>query len=218
MGQAVEGAAPVSVDDNGARAVSGVVRVVRMPFGVGVLAETPWAAFKGRDALKVDWDRKARGYGHDSDKAVAVYSAAARDLSLPGKPWDTAGDALAAMKGAATIYEAEYACDYTYHAQMEPLNSVASVSASGDACEIWCGTQSPSVLQLSVHAPAAHRNGAQLSTPCGRHVPCPSHVPGVLRRVPVHEAAMHTVSAAYLSQLPNPSHLPVVPQLGAKAA
>src|SRR5258705_453246 len=25
---------------------------------------------------------------------------------------------------------------------MEPLNSVASVSAAGDACEIWCGTQS----------------------------------------------------------------------------
>ena len=146
----VEGSAATSVDDGGARGVPGVVRIVRMPFGVGVLAETPWAAFKARDALKVQWDRTARGYGHDSEKAVAVYSAAARDLSKPGKPWDTAGDAIAAMDKAAKVYEAEYACDYTYHAQMEPLNSVASVSPSGDACEIWCGTQSQTMAVAAV--------------------------------------------------------------------
>jgi hypothetical protein len=63
-------------------------------------------------------------------------------------------------------------------------------------------SQSASDLQLSVHSPSAHRNGAQLRTPCGRHVPVPSHVPGVLRRVPVHEAGRHTVSAAYFSQPP----------------
>ena len=33
--------------------------------------------------------------------------------------------------------EAEYRCDYAYHAQMEPLNAVASVSPAGDAVEIW---------------------------------------------------------------------------------
>ncbi|HET7403800.1 MAG TPA: molybdopterin cofactor-binding domain-containing protein, partial [Usitatibacter sp.] len=146
----VEGSAVTAVDDGGARAIPGVVRIVRMPFGVGVLAETPWAAFKARDALKVQWDRTARGYGHDSEKAVAIYSAAARDLSKPGKPWDSAGDAIAAMEKAAKVYEAQYACDYTYHAQMEPLNSVASVSASGDACEIWCGTQSQTMAVAAV--------------------------------------------------------------------
>src|ERR1700674_1102607 len=49
----VEGSAVVSIDDDAARAVAGVVRVVRMPFGVGVVAETPWAAFRAKDALKV---------------------------------------------------------------------------------------------------------------------------------------------------------------------
>jgi hypothetical protein len=46
-------------------------------------------------------------------------------------------------------------------------------------------------------------------------VPTPSHVPGVLRRVPVQEGATHWVSAAYFSQPPKPSQAPVVPQLGA---
>ena len=53
-----------------------------------------------------------------------------------------------------------------------------------------------------VQAVAVHRNGEQFCTPCGRQAPLPSHVPGVLRRVPVHEAAMQTVSAAYFSQPP----------------
>ncbi len=138
----VEGTSPVTIDDAQARAVPGVMRVVRLPFGVGVLAETPWAAFDAKNALKVTWDRRARAFGHDSDKAVAIYSAAARNLSRNGKPWDSAGDALGAMQKAAKVYEGEFVCDYTYHAQMEPLNSAASVSPSGDSCEIWCGTQS----------------------------------------------------------------------------
>src|SRR2546426_7235111 len=33
---------------------------------------------------------------------------------------------------------------------MEPLNSVASVSAAGGACEIWCGTQSQTMAVAAV--------------------------------------------------------------------
>src|SRR6266704_1122500 len=99
----VEGTSPESIDDAAARAVPGVMRIVRMPFGVGVIAETPWAAFEAKNALKVTWDRRARAFGDDSD-----------------------------------------------HAQMEPLNSVASVSPAGDACEIWCGTQSQTMAVAAV--------------------------------------------------------------------
>jgi len=146
----VEGAAPAAIDDAQARAVAGVLRIVPMAFGVGVIAETPWAAFDAKNALKVTWDRRARAFGHDSDKAIQVYSAAARDLNRAGKPWDTAGDIAPAMRNAAKIYESEFVCDYSYHAQMEPLNSVASVSAAGDACEIWCGTQSQTMAVAAV--------------------------------------------------------------------
>jgi isoquinoline 1-oxidoreductase beta subunit len=146
----VEGSGPLAIDDSRSRAIPGVVSIVRMPFGVGVIAETPWAAFGAKDALEVTWDRRARAFGHDSARAPAIYSAAARDLTRSGKPWDSAGDAPGAMQKAAKIYEAEYLCDYTYHAQMEPLNSVASVSAAGDACEIWCGTQSQTMAVAAV--------------------------------------------------------------------
>src|SRR5262249_53678558 len=143
-----EGGAPLAIDDAAARAIPGVLRIERLPFGVGIVAETPWAAFGAKNALKVQWDRGARAYGHDSDKAVAAYGAAARDLARPGKAWDSAGDASGAMQKAAKVYESEYVCDYTYHAQMEPLNSVASVSPEG--CEIWCGTQSQTMAVAAV--------------------------------------------------------------------
>src|SRR5438445_4626528 len=146
----VEGTSPLTIDDAQARAVPGVMRAVRLPFGVGVIPETPWAAFDAKNALKVTWDRRARAFGHDSDRAIPVYSAAARDLNRAGKAWDTAGDIAPAMRNAAKIYESEFVCDYSYHAQMEPLNSVASVSPAGDACEIWCGTQSQTMAVAAV--------------------------------------------------------------------
>src|SRR5260221_4391396 len=116
----VEGTSPESIDDAAARAVPGVMRIVRMPFGVGVIAETPWAAFEAKNALKVTWDRRARAFGHDSDKAIPVYSAAARDLNRAGKPWDTAGDIAPAMRNAVKIYQSAYVFGFRYHPHTEP--------------------------------------------------------------------------------------------------
>src|SRR5438445_4696222 len=146
----VEDSAPAQVDDAAARAVPGVMRIVRLPFGVGVIAETPWAAFAAKDALRVTWDRRGTGWGFDSDAAIARYAAAARDLTTPGKPWDKVGDVSAPMAKAATVLEAEFSSDYPYHAQMEPLNSVASVSPAGDACEIWVGSQGQTMAVAAV--------------------------------------------------------------------
>jgi isoquinoline 1-oxidoreductase subunit beta len=58
--QPVEGAAPERVDDSGARAIPGVIRTVPLPYGVSVLTETPWAALKAKNALKVTWSRSDR--------------------------------------------------------------------------------------------------------------------------------------------------------------
>jgi isoquinoline 1-oxidoreductase subunit beta len=148
----VEGGAPDTLDDAAAKAVAGVIDVVRLPYGIGVLAQTPWAAFDARSALEsgVTWQRSGKAWGFDSDKALDAFAADARNLNMPTSVgWFKQGDAEAALTQAATRIAAEYRCHYAYHAQMEPLNTVASVSAAGDAAEVWCGTQYPTAAQAA---------------------------------------------------------------------
>jgi isoquinoline 1-oxidoreductase subunit beta len=147
----VEGGAPDKLDDAAAKAVAGVIDVVRLPYGVGVLAKTPWAAFDAKSTLEsgVTWQRSGKAWGFDSDKGLDAFAADARDLKKPTVEWYKQGDAEAALATAATRIEAEYRCHYAYHAQMEPLNAVASVSAAGDAAEVWCGTQYPTAAQAA---------------------------------------------------------------------
>jgi isoquinoline 1-oxidoreductase subunit beta len=141
----VEGSGPDKIDDTHAKAVPGVLEIVRLPYGVGVIADKPWAAFNAKAALDVTWTRTGKAWGFDSDKALVAFAAAARDFSQPTKLWGKEGDALAALKTAATVIEADYHNDLVYHAQMEPLNAVASVSPDGSTCEVWCGVQSKTI-------------------------------------------------------------------------
>jgi isoquinoline 1-oxidoreductase subunit beta len=142
----VEGSVPDKIDDAKARVIAGPVRIVRLPYGVGVLADTPWAAFEARRALaqSVTWSRTGTAWGFDSDKGLERFAADAKNLTRGATEWSRIGDARGEMPKAAATMEAEYRCDYAYHAQMEPLNAIASVSPSGDSVEIWAGTQSQS--------------------------------------------------------------------------
>ena len=148
----VDGAGVAKVDDAAARAVDGVLNVVPLKYGVGVLAETPWAAFQGRKALKVTWGSKAQGAGFSTDGGFAKFSNAAKDPAHPVIDWEKKGDAAAKLKTAASVVDQEYRSDYAYHAQMEPLNSIAAVSPAGDAVEIWCGVQSQTIAVQQVAA------------------------------------------------------------------
>ena len=143
----VDGAAPERIDDAKAKAIKGVVRIVKLPHGVGIVAETMWAALDARTALSVTWSKTGKAWGFDSERGMDSLVAAARNVSAPGTDWFKAGELRDELPKAATTMEAEYCCDYAYHAQMEPLNAVASVSAAGDAAEIWCGTQSQTMAQ-----------------------------------------------------------------------
>jgi isoquinoline 1-oxidoreductase beta subunit len=149
----VEGGGPDRVDESKLKAIDGVIRIVGLPYGVGVLAESAWAALAARRALDgaVTWTRTGMGWGFDSDAGMEAFAAAASNLKAPATDWDRQGNALDEMTKAATVLEATYRCDYAYHAQMEPLNAIASVSPAGDAVELWCGTQSQS---LAVEATA----------------------------------------------------------------
>ena len=140
----VDGAGPDKVDDSKVKAIAGLVGVVTLPYGVGVLAETPWAAFRAREELVrgVSWSKTGAAWGFDSDAGMAAFAADAKNLAIASTDWFKQGDARGELTKVASTIEATYRCDYAYHAQMEPLNATAAVSASGDSVEIWVGTQS----------------------------------------------------------------------------
>ena len=150
----VEGGTPDKFDEAKVKAIPGVISTVRLPYGIGVLAETAWAAFAGKAAVEqtITWNRTGKAWGFDGDQGMEAFAADARNLSVPvTNDWFKQGDAEGELGKAATVIEGEYRCDYAYHAQMEPLNAIASVSPSGDAVEVWCGSQSPT---MATDAPA----------------------------------------------------------------
>lgn len=136
------GATVKSFDAADANAVQGVVDVVQISRGIAVVAENTWAAMKGREALKVEWDdSKAEKRG--SAQLMQEYLAAAE------QPGDAVtanrGDAETALQGAAEVIEATYQFPYLAHAALEPLDAVAH--KNGDVLEIWGGHQMPDLYQ-----------------------------------------------------------------------
>src|SRR5882757_7779695 len=145
----VEGALPSSFDERGVGAIEGVVQAVKLPYGVGIIASTAWAAFAAQQVVadSVRWSRDGAAWGFDSDKGLEVFTAAVRDPDRKATDFFKLGDTRSEMPRAASTMDQVYLCDYAYHAQMEPLNAVASVSPAGDSAEIWCGTQSQTMAQ-----------------------------------------------------------------------
>ena len=138
------GATVKSVDGAAALRVNGVTDVVEIPSGVAVVARSFWAAWRGREALKVTWDER-RAERRGSDELYAAYRALAE---RPGKPARQDGDAAAALGRAAKVIEAVYEFPYLAHAPMEPLDAVVRIA--DDGWHVWSGSQAPTVDRLVV--------------------------------------------------------------------
>jgi len=123
------------VDSSAVNSIPGVRYVVEIPTGVAVIATTFWAAKKGRDALKVEWD-PSTGSKASSEQLIADYRKLA---ATPGKPAKKVGDAEAAVASGARKLEATYEFPFLAHAAMEPMNCV--VKLTRESCEIWNGEQ-----------------------------------------------------------------------------
>ncbi|MBL8653433.1 MAG: xanthine dehydrogenase family protein molybdopterin-binding subunit [Alphaproteobacteria bacterium] len=117
----------------------GIVAIVPLAQGVAVVGDKIETVLAARADLKVDWS-PAPGSNFDSERGREMYLAHVRDPSgqkvVVGR---RTGDANAALQGAARVVSGEFTTDYVYHAQMEPLTCVASVTADG--VEVWTGTQ-----------------------------------------------------------------------------
>jgi isoquinoline 1-oxidoreductase beta subunit len=130
------GARPAKVDAGGVQSVPGVRHVIELPTGIAVVATSFWAAKKGRDALKIEWD-DASAFKASSADIMAHYRKLAES---PGKVARSDGDAGKALAGAAKTIEASYEFPYLAHAAMEPMNCVMRLSAD-DSVEVWNGEQ-----------------------------------------------------------------------------
>lgn len=144
-----------SVDDTATLKVIGVQKTIPIdPFtpphafqplgGVAVIADNTFAAFKGRDRLKIEWDNGANA-SYSSDDYRKQLQQTARQ---PGKVVHSVGDPDAEFAKGGKIVEAEYYAPHLAHASMEPPVAVADVR--GETVTVWSPTQDPQGLQEQV--------------------------------------------------------------------
>lgn len=93
--------------------------------GLAVVADTTWAAMRGRERLKVNWTR-----GPFADESSVRFEAACGEaLDKPGQVVLNNGDFAAAMAAAAQTFDARYWLPYVSHCTLEPQNCIAWVQA-----------------------------------------------------------------------------------------
>ncbi len=129
------GAKMKSFDDTRARSTPGVRKIVAVPSGVAVIADTFWQAKVARDVLRIDWDEGGMA-DFDTSRMMQDFRERAK---TPGTSVRKDGDFDAALSSAAKKVEAVYEVPYLSHLMMEPLNCV--VDLRPDSCELWTGTQ-----------------------------------------------------------------------------
>jgi CO/xanthine dehydrogenase Mo-binding subunit len=122
-----------SVDDKAARAIPGVIDVIRIKDAVAVVGEHFWAARKGLDALKIRWTPGQNAALTTRQLRSALAGALASGKAIVGKE--------TGKRPEGTLVQATYDSPMLAHATMEPLNTTVHVRP--DACEIWVGTQVP---------------------------------------------------------------------------
>lgn len=144
------GARVISYDDSAALAIPGVLKTVTiegatppaydntiLADGVAVVAETYWAALKGREALKIEWQHGP--YAKENDATFTKQ--ADEKLKAPGHVLRNDGDFDAAIGKAATVIERTYETPLVAHATMEPQNCLVRIT--DDGCDMILSTQTP---------------------------------------------------------------------------
>jgi len=126
-----------SLDDANARTVNGVNDVIKFGDKIAVLANSTWAAMKGKKALKATWtqDSKAESTAFHDETLLGL---------LNGDKFDTRrkdGDVIKAFAEADQVLERTYETPFVPHNCMEPMNFFANVTT--DKIELVGPIQTP---------------------------------------------------------------------------
>jgi len=144
-------------DATEAKAVNGVIDVIELDNrayggrllgpnspnfvnGISVIATSTWAAFKGAENLKVEWDQAA-SHMENTPGIFSRFHTALGDTTVERRD----GDIEVARKEALAQHEAIYEVPFLAHIPMEPMN--CTVDFRKDLCEVWAPTQNPEALQ-----------------------------------------------------------------------
>ncbi len=121
---------PLTIDSTKARQVPGVRDIVEikgldnptflMP-GVAVVADSTWAAFKGREALAIQWDEGP--YAAESNATLTEQFQ--KLLAAPPATLHNSGRVDDALAAAATVVDNTYSFPFVSHATLEPHNCTA---------------------------------------------------------------------------------------------
>ena len=89
--------------------------------GVAVVADSTWAAFKGRDALVVQWDEGP--FAAESNATLTEQFQ--KLLAAPPATLHNSGRVDDALASAATVVDNTYSFPFVSHATLEPHNCTA---------------------------------------------------------------------------------------------
>ena len=141
-------AKPTLTNETEIRAMDGFVNLVKLDYGIGIIANAIEKALTIKKALKIEWS-EVKATGYNSQAAYEKYEKLANGKGKR-KEVTNKGNFKKAFKTATKRYTADFKNDYVYHAQMEPLNGVAQVAEDGKSIEIWIGHQQNPSLHKSV--------------------------------------------------------------------
>ena len=114
----------VNFDDSKAKAVNGVVDVIKFGDKVAVLANSTWAAIKGKKALSANWKLNNPESTRNHDEILTKI--------LDGKKVNTRredGNVKKAFSKADKVIERTYHSPFLPHNCLEPMNFYANVTA-----------------------------------------------------------------------------------------
>jgi isoquinoline 1-oxidoreductase subunit beta len=133
-----------TIDEKAALTVRGVRQVVNVDEAVAVVADHMAAAKKGLEAAAITWDDGPNSKVSSAD----IVKQLAQESHKPGAVARNVGDAGKALTEAAQRVDAVYQVPFLAHAAMEPMN--CTVHLQQDRCDIWVGTQAPTITQSLV--------------------------------------------------------------------
>ena len=121
----VFGGEVLSYDEDAAKSVRGVKKIVLIPNGIAVIADNTWRAKRGIEALNVKFHGgETRGLGSKQIQADLIEALDDEGRTNPE---------------ANKVLDLEYEVPYLSHAALEPMNCTANVTEN--SCEVWVPTQ-----------------------------------------------------------------------------